>query len=179
MFSTACLAQQEGVLGWTAYVPSSTPDAQRYFGDPWTACSVTARRHVNTDLVKMTPSGVTQNAFDCWYVILAGGGARAYSNSALACLPGYSLQGARCAKTPELPVESCETTVGNPIEFTTGDKVETALDYEIPGPRPFEIARTYRSSYADLSKRPLGQGWRLDLISTLTFQSGGSVLFND
>ena len=51
---------------------------------------------------------------------------------------------------------------GNPIEIDSGEKVEYVIDYSIPGARPFEIARTYRSRLTNIDKAGLGVGWSFD-----------------
>jgi hypothetical protein len=81
----------------------------------------------------------------------------------------------RCAKTEELLPEGLTTDtaacnlndrkecpVGNPTYPSSGQKVESALDFATEGPAAFEIRRLFTSNIAPIGVDPaLGRGWRL------------------
>ena len=94
----------------------------------------------------------------------------------LVCPTGYqaALYGPGCAKEPEAPTPpQCDASPnpstdpspmwkGDPINIATGAAVEQFTDHVIPGPRPFEISRSYRSSLQSRFKYGLGFGWSFD-----------------
>lgn len=75
----------------------------------------------------------------------------------------------------------CQTPEeGNPINVSTGDKVERVTDYIIPGARSFKISRTYRSSLYARWTRTLGSGWSFDHDIALWSKAPGQfVLYFD
>lgn len=99
-----------------------------------------------------------------------------YAPTRLFCPIGYTLQNGRCVtQNPKLtlcPLEEKsigqqDCCVGNPIYPPTGNKFETEIDYQSPGPYPFTWIRYYNSGWPDVSR--LGQQWRHNFDRHITF----------
>ena len=93
----------------------------------------------------------------------------------LNCASGTNPFGDLCKAHIYDPIPQCiverdpneKAVDGNPIEIATGVKTETVVDYAMPGPRPFQIVRTYRSDAVSPGKSGLARGWSFDHQSVL------------
>lgn len=163
----------EGTLGWWYLAPGSG----NYAPDPVTACQLTARNHMGTDLVEMRRHP-TLVWYDCKYPhFLNVGGVNWYGSTYLECASGYVVRWPGvCTKITEPPSPlACSAAQpgyvqGDPVVVATGDQVQIELDpFGMPQDSP-QISRIYRST----TMRPgsLGVGWSFDFDRTLETSSG-------
>lgn len=66
-----------------------------------------------------------------------------------------------------------ECTVGNPVLPSTGDKLETVVDFTTGGAEPLSVVRTYNSSRNWMSS--IGNGWSLEWDRRLVVGTSGNI----
>ena len=197
MTTGAALAQDRG---WR---PGNVSPVE-YHSDPFTACERSWRAFNGDGPYGPTVFKLSSTGPACWRPRTSIGvfansygsfGTTGYAD--LVCPSGEERQGAWCqpivappapngclaagntgGAADATPVYGGNASVakGNPIEIDGGDKVEHVVDYAIPGARPFEVARTYRSRLTDIYKMDLGLGWSFDHEGVIRGISGWNVV---
>ncbi len=169
----------EGTLGWTYYVGIFAPT--EYAADPVTACQKTAKWHMGTKLKAIKPYENNPDWYHCIYPhFLVVGGTSAFGGTFLRCKPGYTAKyDGLCRKEePEIPMPlSCQRSAGNPVQFTSGAKVQHETDL-IAGPEAaLHIQRTYRSSRRNRLGQSAGSNWSFSFERAFDAprDSGGTI----
>jgi YD repeat-containing protein len=75
----------------------------------------------------------------------------------------------------------CNTTAGNPVDTTSGMKLEYALDFTTAGPIPLRFERHYRSSTDTMEgyfPNRLGRGWRSNFDASIHVQGSSHPATN-
>ncbi|HEX8615486.1 MAG TPA: RHS repeat-associated core domain-containing protein [Telluria sp.] len=151
----------EGTLGWSYYTGVFGPD--EFAADPVTACQKTAMKHMGRPLKAMRPHEGHRNWYDCIYPhFLKVGGTEWYGSTLLICERGYTAyaQGVCRKEQPEVAVPlTCQGSAANPVQFTSGAKVQHETDL-IAGPgAALHIVRTYRSVRENGLGQSAGFNW--------------------
>ncbi|WP_166888591.1 RHS repeat-associated core domain-containing protein [Massilia sp. CCM 8734] len=151
----------EGTLGWDYYTGIFGPD--EYAPDPVTACQKTAKKHMGTPLKAIEPYENRRDWYKCIYPhFLVVGGVSWHGSTLLRCKPGYSAysQGVCRKEQPEVAVPlTCQGSSGNPVQFTSGAKVQHETDLVAGTEAALHIKRTYRSVRENGLGQSAGAGW--------------------
>lgn len=154
-------ALPEGTLGWEYHLGFLAPS--QYAPDPVTACQIIAKRHMGTQLKAIEPYENRRDRYKCIYPhFLRVGGVAWHGSTVLRCATGYTAysQGVCRKEQPEVPVPlTCEGSAGNPVQFTSGAKVQHETDLVAGSELALRIGRTYRSVRESGLGQSAGQGW--------------------
>ncbi|MES2757632.1 MAG: RHS repeat-associated core domain-containing protein [Pseudomonadota bacterium] len=163
-------AMPPGMKGWTYFTGINS--TQQYVGDPVEACRRSAENHMRSPLIAMRSTPGASGMLDCKYQHMLGvpKGGEWYGVATLVCEAGYSPRSPGvCVKQAEAPAPSPDPlccseedagfSLGNPVQLTSGAKVQTETDL-IAGPGDFlRIERTYRTLRKNWSAQSAGIGW--------------------
>lgn len=162
--ASAAESSPEGMLGWSYFMRGAKTG---FVSDPLTACQNSARNHMGTELVDMTPIKGGGLGFDCWYPHFAkAGGVHTFNGTYLFCQPGFQAQlPGVCVKKREPPTPVCCTpgeagySVGNPVVVSSGAKVQSETDLAGTPSGALRISRTYRTGRKFMVGQSAGQTW--------------------
>lgn len=162
----SALAQQrmpEGMRGWWYYIGF---DKSGFVNSPHEACRLSALNHFDERLIRMYPADDPKPIYRCVYKNPFGGMVFPYSQTYLACEPGYTATSPGiCVKWAEPPrPPSCSGSEagyvhGNPVALATGAKIQTEIDFAGGPNGTLRIARTYRSVRTSGNGQSAGLGW--------------------
>lgn len=167
----------EGMRGWTYYIGYNKGG---FTSTPFDACTRTALNHWGVGLIAMTPRTTAAGpAYDCIYENPVGDYVSNYTPTFLHCKGGYEAQSpGLCVKWPEAPrPPDCDPgqpgfACGNPVQVSSGAKVQTETDQPGLPNGALRIDRTYRSLRASGAGQSAGPGWSFSFDRSFNPQTG-------
>jgi hypothetical protein len=165
---------------WKGVLPPLGSGNYMICGDGFSCARAVQKAWYGTDLkygpcyyLRKSSTGILKTAECEGWKNNASGFAR-YGFASLYCDPGEVQTSEGCIAAP-LPRKDvlCNTTAGNPVDTTSGMKLEYALDFTTVGPLPLKFERNYRSNTDTMEgyySNRLGRGWRSNFDAAIFIQ---------
>lgn len=166
----------EGMRGWTYHIGYNKGG---FASTPSDACIRTALNHFGVGLHAMIRRPDVKAGYDCVYKNPIGGLVWGYTPTYLHCNAGYAEQAPGiCVKWAEPPrPSSCDPdqagfAYGNPVQVSSGAKVQTETDLPGMPNGVLRIDRTYRSLRANGAGQSAGHSWSFSFDRSFILEKG-------